>query len=71
MNMFGVPKFTVNTIHNLDASVTLDASLVRPNPPLVTHQESSTQSVMQDQALDTQAQVYEGPVTCGCAKKIQ
>jgi hypothetical protein len=26
---------------------------------------------MQDQALDTQAQVYEGPVTHSCAKKIQ
>jgi hypothetical protein len=51
--------------------VTPDASLVTPNPPLVTHQESSTQSVTQDQALDTQVQVNEGPVTCSRPKKLQ
>jgi hypothetical protein len=54
-----------------DAFVTPDASLITPNPPLVTHQKSSTQSVTQDQALDAQVQVNEGPATRSRAKKLQ
>jgi hypothetical protein len=58
-------------IRNPEALVTPDTSLVTPNPPRVTHQESSTQSVMQDQALDAQVQMNEGPVTRNRAKKLQ
>jgi hypothetical protein len=61
----------ITAIHNPDALVTPDALLVTPNPPLVTHQESSTQSVTQDQALDTHLQVNECPVTRSHAKKLQ
>jgi hypothetical protein len=61
----------ITAIRNPNALVRPDASQVTPSPPQVTHQESSAQSVMQDQALDTQVEVNEGLVTCSCAKKLQ
>jgi hypothetical protein len=54
----------IPAIRNPDTMATPDASLAS----LVTHQESTAQSVMQDEALEMQVQVNKGPVTRTCIK---
>uniref|UniRef100_K3YEJ7 Uncharacterized protein n=1 Tax=Setaria italica TaxID=4555 RepID=K3YEJ7_SETIT len=66
-----IPDEDIPAICNSDTWVTPDASLVTPSPPSVTPQKSSARPVMQEQALDTQAHVYEGLVICSRAKKLQ
>jgi hypothetical protein len=61
-----------------DASVTLVASSVIAAPPQatpssapVTQQDTSAPLVTQHQASVTPSDIYEGPVTRSCAKKLQ
>jgi hypothetical protein len=74
----------IPALHNPDAlvtpnaSVTLVASSVTVAPPqatpssvAVTQQDTSAPPVMQHQASVTPSHLYEGPVTCSRAKKLQ